>query len=69
MDVKWRMPKEIKQEEPVEYYLISTISDDQRNVALDAYTPQASQLEVNKTKKKVLNGRCHSVDVIISSSN
>ncbi|XP_037050161.1 zinc finger protein 808-like isoform X1 [Bradysia coprophila] len=47
MDVKWRLPKEIKQEEPVEYYLISSISDEQLNVALDTYTPQVDQLKEN----------------------
>lgn len=38
MDLKWIIPKEIKQEEPVEYYLISSTSDRAFNVAFDKYS-------------------------------
>lgn len=44
MDVKWIMPKEIKQEDPVDYYLISSISEEQADVAIDPYSPHVLQV-------------------------
>ncbi len=39
MDLNWiRNPKEIKQEEPVEYFLISTVSGEELNVDVDTHS-------------------------------
>lgn len=38
MDSKWLIQTEIKQEEPVEYYLVSSTSDGVLNVGFDAHS-------------------------------